>query len=90
MPKVGAYTYTKSNRKGKKLMTVVDGKKIHFGSTDHEQYKDKTGIWKSKDHGNVGRRENYHKRNMKIKTKDGKLAYKNPKSPAYHSQKVLW
>lgn len=71
-------------------MTVVDGKKIHFGSTKHEHFKDKTGIWKSKDHGNAGRRENYQKRNMKIKTKDGKLAYKNPKSPAYHAQKVLW
>ena len=31
MKKIGKYTYEKSTRKDKKLMTVVDGKKVHFG-----------------------------------------------------------
>ena len=48
--KIGKYNYEKSTRKGKKLMTIVNGKTIHFGDSKMEQYKDKTGIWKSKDH----------------------------------------
>ena len=51
MVKVGKYDYQKSTRPNKKLMVVVDGKTIHFGDRKMEQFKDKTGIWKSKDHG---------------------------------------
>jgi len=90
MPKVGKYKYSKSDQKGKKLMTVVDGKKIHFGSSSHEQYKDKTGIWKTKDHGNAKRRQNFRSRTKGIKTKTGKPAYLDPSQPAYHALNVLW
>ena len=50
MVKIGKYNYEKSTNPKKKLMVVVNGKKIHFGSRDMEHFKDKTGIWKSKDH----------------------------------------
>ena len=40
MKKIGKYTYEKSTRKDKKLMTVVDGKKVHFGFPKMQQFKD--------------------------------------------------
>ena len=46
--KVGNYTYEKSTAKGKKLMTTVKGKKVHFGDKNMQQFKDKTGIYKSR------------------------------------------
>ena len=88
--KVGRYTYCKSTRPGKKLMVEVDGKTINFGDANMEHYKDKTGIWKSKDHGDSKRRENYRSRAGGIKTKDGSLAVKDPKRANYHAYNILW
>lgn len=90
MPKVGRYNYEKSTSKGKKLMVKVDGKTIHFGDSSMQQFKDKTGIWKSKDHGDDTRRKSYLARAKGIKLKDGSLAWKNPMSPNYHAIRVLW
>lgn len=88
--KVGSYTYCKSTRQGKKLMTVVDGKTIHFGDANMEHFKDRTGIWSSKDHGDKARRDNYRSRAGGIKKKDGSLAVKDPKSANYHAYNILW
>lgn len=90
MKKVGKYTYEKSTRKDKKLMTKVDGKPVHFGNPKYQHFKDKTGIWKSKDHNDPERRKNYLSRAKGIKLKDGSLAYKNPKQPNYHAVRILW
>ena len=90
MPKIGKYTYEKSTRKDKKLMTIVDGKRVPGGNPKYQHFKDKTGIWKSKDHGDPERRKNYLSRAKGIKLKDGSLAWKNPKSPNYHAVKILW
>jgi hypothetical protein len=90
MVKVGKYTYEKSTRKDKKLMTRVDGKLIHFGNPKYQHFKDKTGIWRNKNHGDPERRKNYLSRAKGIKLKDGSLAWKNPKSPNYHAVKILW
>ena len=90
MVKIGKYKYEKSTAKNKKLMTVVDGKKINFGDSRYGHYKDRTGIWKSLDHGDTKRRENYRKRHGNIKLKDGSLAINNPSSPAYHSYRIFW
>jgi hypothetical protein len=94
MPKVGRYNYEKSTSKGKKLMVVVkqNGKEktINFGDSSMQQFKDKTGIWKSKDHGDDTRRKSYLARAKGIKLKDGSLAWKNPKSANYHAVRVLW
>ena len=89
--KVGKYTYQKSTRKDKKLMTKVDGKTIHFGSKGMEHFKDKTGLLpKSKSHKDPKRRDNFRDRMEGIKTKSGSKAYKDPKQPAYHAYNVLW
>ena len=90
MVRVGRYDYKKSTRPEKKLMTVVDGKTIHFGSRKMGHFKDKTGIWKSKDHGDPERRKSFLARAKGIKKKDGSLAWKDPKSPAYHAVRALW
>jgi hypothetical protein len=88
--KVGRYTYFPSTRPGKKLMTTVKGKTIHFGDSKMEHYKDKTGINKGKDHSDTVRRKSYRSRASGIKNKEGKPTYKDPTSANYHSYHVLW
>ena len=90
MVKIGKYDYKKSTNPKKKLMTIVDGKTIHFGSRDMQQFKDKTGIWKSKDHNDEKRRKNYLTRSAGIKRKDGTLTKDDPTSANFHSRKILW
>ncbi len=90
MVKVGKYNYEKSTRKGKKLMVTVNNKTIHFGSAAMEHFKDKTGIWKSKDHLDKERRKNYKSRSSGIKNKKGELTYTDPNTANYHSYNVLW
>lgn len=90
MVKIGKYNYEKSTRKDKKLMTIVDGKKVHFGNPSYQQYFDKTGIWKSLDHGDKERRKNYLSRASGIKDGQGNLTKNNPLSPNYHAIRILW
>jgi len=91
--KIGKFVYEKSTRKDKKLMTIVDGKKIHFGGDPRkgiQQFKDKTGIWKSLDHGDPKRRENYLRRAKGIRNKEGKLTKDIESSPNYHAIRIFW
>jgi hypothetical protein len=90
MVKIGKYDYKKSTRPDKKLMTEVNGKIVHFGSSKMEHFKDKTGIWSSKNHGDDKRRKSYLARAKGIKNKEGDLTWKNPNSPNYHSIRILW
>ena len=93
MVKIGKYNYEKSTRKDKKLMTIIDGKKIHFGNRKapaNQHFKDKTGIWKSLDHGDKERRKNYLSRSSGIKDGQGNLTKNNPLSPNYHAIRILW
>jgi len=90
MKKIGRYTYKKSTVSGKKLMVVVNNRTIHFGDSSMQHYKDKTGIWKSKDHLDTKRRASYLARSGGIKRKDGTLTKNDPTSPNYHSRRVLW
>ncbi len=90
MVKIGKYDYKKSTSKGKKLMVVVNNKTIHFGDSSMGHFKDRTGIWKSKDHGDKKRRDSFLSRSKGIKLKDGTLAWKNPESAAYHAVRILW
>ena len=94
MKKIGNYTYFKSNKKDKKLMVTVkiDGKEktIHFGNTNYEHYKDKTGIWKELDHNDKTRRINYLKRSAGIKNKKGEYTKDDPTSANYHVTRILW
>ena len=88
--KIGKYIYEKSTRKDKKLMTIVDGKKVHFGNPSYQHFKDKTGIWKSLDHNDPKRRKNYLSRASGIKNKQGQLTKDIPSSPNYHAIRILW
>tara|TARA_R110000782_G_scaffold47511_2_gene104486 strand:- start:564 stop:842 length:279 start_codon:yes stop_codon:yes gene_type:complete len=90
MKTIGGYTYKKSNVAGKKLSVVVNGKIINFGDSSMDHYKDKTGIWKSKDHLDEKRRKSYLARSGGIKRKDGTLTKNDPTSSNYHSRKILW
>ena len=94
MVRVGRYNYEKSSNPNKKLMVIVekDGKKrtIHFGDRKMEHFKDKTGIWKSKNHGDTQRRKNYLSRSGGIKNKEGKLTKDDVFSPNYHARRILW
>ena len=88
--KIGKYFYTKSTRKGKKLMTTVGSKIIHFGSSEMEQFFDKTRFFESKNHMDPVRRKNYLSRSAGIKDGKGNLTKDNPLSPNYHARRVLW
>ena len=88
--KIGKYIYEKSTRKDKKLMTIVDGKKVHFGNPSYQHFKDKTGIWKKLDHEDPKRRKNYLSRSSGIKNKQGQLTKDIPSSPNYHAIRILW
>lgn len=90
MKTIGKYTYLKSTRKDKKLMTIVNGKMIHFGNPEYEHYKDRTGIWSNLDHNDRVRRKLYLARASKIKDKKGNLTKNDPNSPNYHAIRILW
>jgi len=94
MVKVGKFNYEKSTRPDKKLMVVVEkgGRKktVHFGSRKMEQFKDKTGIWSSKNHGDKDRRKNFLTRSAGIKNKAGGLTKDDPFSANYHARRILW
>ena len=90
MPKVGRFNYEKSTRPNKKLMVKVNNRTIHFGARSMGHFKDKTGIWKSKDHGDAERRKSFRSRMGGVKKKDGSKAASDPNSPAYHAMRVLW
>ena len=90
MVKIGRYEYQKSTRITKKLMTTVNGKTVHFGDRNSDHFRDKTGIWKSRDHLDKERRKNYLSRSAGIKNKSGKLTKDDPMSPNYHARRILW
>jgi hypothetical protein len=91
MVKIGNYIYQKSNRKDKKLYTIVNGKAVHFGNINYEHYKDKTGLLDKKlNHLDRDRQKSYLARAKGIKDKNGKFTYKDPNSPNYHSYNILW
>ena len=94
MVRVGRFEYKKSTIPSKKLMVTVekDGKKrtVHFGARSMEHFRDKTGIWKSKDHGDATRRKSFRARMSGIIKKDGTKAVSDPFSPAYHALRILW
>ena len=90
MPKVGRFNYEKSTNPSKKLMVKVNNRTIHFGARSMGHFRDKTGIWKSKDHGDAERRKSVRSRMGGVKKKDGSRAASDPNSPAYHAMLVLW
>ena len=78
--KLGASSLDYSKRKNNKYMVEYNGKKIHFGSINSEDFI----IHKDPD-----RRDKYLTKAMKITNKDGELTYQFPTYPNYWSVKLL-
>lgn len=71
---------TNSDRKGKRYMVIVDGKKIHFSSSEHENYTM---------HKDNERKQRYIKRHIKEKKRWHHLKV-NLMHPSYWSRWVSW
>lgn len=90
------YEPFKSKAKNKKYSVYVIKddkiKLIHFGSLNHEHYRDSTPLklYSNLDHNDKERRRRYLKRAMGIKNKDGKYTYKDINSPNWWSVHFLW
>lgn len=80
--------YAPSKTSGKKYDAYKNGKKLaSFGAIGYEQYHDKIGYYRSKNHGNRERRNRYEFRHKKDTKTPG---YKNRTSAGYFSMKYLW
>ena len=89
--KIGNYEYFLSDKKDKKLFTIVKGVKIYFGDANYQHYYDKSSILpKSSNHLDEKRKASYIARASKIKDKSGALTANNPNSPNYHSLRLFW
>jgi hypothetical protein len=70
-----------SNRPTKKIMVVINGRRIHFGAKNSNTFLE--GATKQK-------RDNYRKRHSLIYLKDGRRAIDFKYSPAWLSYYILW
>ena len=71
-----------SDRDNKKyVVTLNNGKKIHFGDNRYEDFLI---------HKDWNKRLNYIKRASKIRDKQGNLTYKNPESANFWVYHLLW
>ena len=87
---IKGFTYGKSGKIGKKLCTTVDGREIHFGSSAHGHFHDLTGIWKSLDHHDKRRRDDYLRRSGGITNKRGQITKDDKRYANSHSRDILW
>ena len=77
------YTIIKSSAKNKKYTAILEnGKKIHFGHSSYQQYRDSTPLkaFKHKDHNDEKRRDSYFARHGKATLYSAK----------WFSHKFLW
>ena len=79
--RLGATEFGRSKTKDKKYYVVYRGKVINFGQKGYEDFTI---------HKDEKRRQAYRKRHMAIKTKSGKLAYKDKMRSAYWALNLLW
>ena len=70
-----------SERKDKKLKALVDGRWIHFGHPDYEDFTT---------HRDKKRRANYCARAGGIRDKRGRLTGNDPSSPIFYAMRLLW
>lgn len=85
----------KTNTKSKYFVYVkADNKKgfkrIGFGHKDYGHFKDKIGAYKSLNHNDKKRRDNYRKRASGIKNKKGELTYLDKNTANYWAYNKLW
>lgn len=87
----------KSPNKHKKYLAVVKNKKtgklrkIHFGASSYQHYKDLTRIksWKHKNHNDTKRRKNYFLRHSGVPLKTVALDKEIHKSKGIYNAKIL-
>jgi hypothetical protein len=78
---LGATDLKESKRAGKRYYVVYEGKRINFGSSSGKTYLD---------HKDDKKKENWRKRHMQIKNRDGVPFYTIKTSPSYWSYHILW
>jgi hypothetical protein len=84
--------FVKSDKAGKKYTAVLKNKKtggekrVHFGASAYEQYRDTTGVgaWSHKNHLDEGRRSNYRSRHA------GEGNESNFPNAGYFAYHTLW
>jgi len=89
--------FEKSKIKGKKYTAYVQNKatkkirKIHFGSSYYEQYKDRTPLklYSYKNHNNRKRMQNYFSRHSGTKKRAPAIALEKKKSQGFYNAKIL-
>ena len=81
-----------SKRKGKKYeATISDGRTIHFGASNYQQYKDSTGVGKysHKNHLDAKRRKRYFLRHSGVQFKKDAVKKEFKKSNGTYTAKLL-
>jgi hypothetical protein len=76
----GYYIYI-SDKPNKKYYALVKNKKIYFGDSKYQHYKDKLGFYKYLDHNDKDRKKRYYLRHPKDYPKG---------SADWFSKKILW
>ena len=79
------YTAFIQDKKTKKI------RKLHFGASDYEQFKDRTPLklYAHKNHNTRRRMQNYFNRHSGTKKRGQAIALEKKKSKGYYSPKIL-
>ena len=83
--------------KGKKYTAIVEDKKtkktrkLHFGASDYEQYRDRTPLklFAHKNHNTRKRMQNYFNRHSGTKKRGKAIKLEKKKSKGYYNSKIL-
>lgn len=97
MKKESIVKIVKSPNKKKKYMAIVKNNKtkktrvIHFGASDYQQYKDRTGLnhYTHKNHGNKKRMRNYFNRHSGTPNRTKAIEKEKRKSKGFYTAKIL-
>lgn len=89
--------FSKSGRKGKKYAVVVENRKtkkrrkIHFGASAYQQYKDRTPLklYARSNHRDRKRMENYFNRHSGTRNRGAAIKREKRKSRGYYNPKIL-
>ena len=89
--------FERSKIKGKKYTAFIKNKKtkkirkIHFGASDYEQFKDRTPLklYAHKNHYTRKRMQNYFSRHSGTKKRGQAIEMEKKKSKGYYNAKIL-
>ena len=84
-PRGKKYTAYVQNKRTKKI------RKIHFGASDYQHYKDRTPLklYAHKNHNSRKRMNNYFNRHSGTKKRSVAIALEKRKSQGYYNAKIL-